>query len=307
MHELYKKHRPQTFKEMIGQNEAIKILLSKVNQQTIPHSILFTGPSGCGKTTLARILCSKLKCGKHDCTEINCADFRGIDMVREIRSRMGQAPISGETRVWIIDEAHKLSSDAQNAFLKILEDTPSHAYFMLATTDPQKLIKTIRTRCSEIAVKLLNRKSMLELVNSISKKEGVELSEEVIEAIIEKSEGSARKALVILDQIISVKDEEDQLNSIKSITLESQSVNIARALLNPKIKWPEMVKVLKQNEDEDPEQIRRMVLGYSRRVLLGNSNVAARAFLIIQSFRDNFFDCGGAGLAAACYEVITGS
>ena len=154
--ELYKKYRPKNFKRIVGQPTITEQLTSMTRSNQFPHSSLFSGPSGCGKTTLARIMRNKLDCGDQDFQEVNCADFRGIDMVRDIRNRMNLAPIGGECRVWLIDEAHQLSSQAQNAFLKILEDTPSHVYFMLATTDPQKLIPTIRTRCAEFKVSSLN-------------------------------------------------------------------------------------------------------------------------------------------------------
>src|SRR5690606_3369465 len=108
----------------------------------IPHAMLFTGPSGCGKTTLARILRVKLRCSDNDFQEINAADFRGIDSIRSMRQQVGAAPLGGDSRIWLIDEAHSMTADAQNAFLKLLEDTPRHVYFFLATTDPQKLKKT---------------------------------------------------------------------------------------------------------------------------------------------------------------------
>ena len=307
MTELYKKYRPKTFKSMIGQPQAVRILQNKLKNNKMPHSILLSGPSGCGKTTLARILRRKLKCGKHDFTELNCADFRGIEMVRDIRSHLYQAPIDGKCRIWLIDEAHKMTGDAQDAFLKMLEDTPSHAYFMLATTEPQKLKKTIKTRCTEIVVKSLNSKLMVELLSRICKSEKVEIPEKVLDEIIENSEGSARKALVLLDQVIELDNEEDMIESIKATTTEIQSIAIARALLDPRTEWKEMAKTLRETSDEDPERIRWMVLGYAKSVLLSGGKPSDRAYLMIDAFRDHFYDSKMAGVVAACYEVIVGS
>jgi len=202
--ELYKKYRPKDFEGVVGQTDALKSLQQMAKNKKIPHALLFTGPSGCGKTTLARIVRRELGCGKHDFSEVNCADFRGIDMVRDIRSRMMQAPISGSCRVWLIDEAHRLTGDAMDAFLKILEDTPDHVYFMLATTNPQKLLKTVRTRCTEISVKSLSNKDIVKLVTDVAKKEGKTLPKEVAKKIADKCEGSARQALVLLHQIIDL-------------------------------------------------------------------------------------------------------
>ena len=159
--ELYKKHRPKNLKRVFGQSVAIGTLKPLIEAKQVPHSLLLTGPSGCGKTTLARILVKELKCAKADFMEVNCADFRGIDTVRDIRTRMMQAPIGGDCRVWLIDEAHMLTSAAQTAFLKMLEDTPDHIYFFLATTHPQKLLKTIKTRCTEIKLKEMTAKYLI--------------------------------------------------------------------------------------------------------------------------------------------------
>lgn len=307
MKELYKKYRPKTFDKILGQKHIVKSLERWVERGTLPHTLLFSGPSGCGKTTLARILRRELGCGKHDFTEINCADFRGIDMVRNIRLRMHQAPISGECRIWLIDEAHKLSNDAQNAFLKMLEDTPKHVYFMLATTDPQRLLRTIRNRCSEIAVKPLTSKTTKKLVTSISKKEGMKIPPEVVDKIIENSEGSARKALVSLNQVIELDDEEEMLEAIQASVIEIQASEISKLLLRPRVSWLDVAKVLRVIGNNEAEQIRHMVLGYARAVILGGGKTAGRAFVIIEAFSDNFFDSKAAGLAAACYEVMVES
>jgi len=305
--ELYKKYRPAKFNEIIGQDNSVKVIQSKLKSKTLPHSLLFSGPSGCGKTTLARILRKKLGCSKHDFTELDCADFRGIEMVRNIRSHLYQAPIAGKCRIWLIDECHKMTGDAQNAFLKMLEDTPNHVYFMLATTDPQKLKNTIRTRCTEIVVRALNHKSMLKLLSYVCTTEEVNLPEEVTEKIIECSNGSARKGLVLLNQVIELENEEDMIEAIKATTAEVQAIAIARALLNPRTKWIDMTKILKETTEEEPEQIRWMILGYAKKVLLSGGKFSGRAYLIIDAFRDHFYDSKHAGLAASCYEIIVGA
>jgi DNA polymerase-3 subunit gamma/tau len=139
--ELYLKHRPSLFKQVIGQDDAVNVLQQLLKGDRFPHALLLSGPSGCGKTTLARICRDKLECTGADFQELNGADTRGIDTIREIRSHLNLRPMHGKCRIWYIDEAHKLSNDAQNALLKMLEDTPTTAYFMLATTEPNKLIK----------------------------------------------------------------------------------------------------------------------------------------------------------------------
>ena len=305
MSELYKDHRPKIFKNVIGQKAAVDSLNSLLFGDSFPSTLLFTGPSGCGKTTLARILQKKLDCGPRDFVEVNCADFRGIDMVRDIRGRMSLSPISGAKRIWLIDEAHQLTATAQDAFLKMLEDTPSHVHFFLATTDPQKLKKTIRTRSTEIAVKSLNSADLTELLYMVADKEGKELEEEVAERIVKHSDGSARKALVFLNQVIDLKKVQDQLNAINSSEIEKQGIELARALLDTRSNWKKVAAILK-SINEDPESLRWMVLGYASNVMLSAGKSTARAFLLVDAFQDNFYDSKRAGLVAACYRVVVG-
>lgn len=277
-----------------------------IDNNNVPHSILFTGPSGCGKTTIARILKSQLCCADFDFQEINCADFRGIDTIRDIRQRMNQAPMDGDCKIWLIDECHMLSTQAQNAFLKILEDTPKHVYFFLATTIPQKLLKTIKTRCTEIQLKEIKSKPLYKLIQYTAKKEKFPITEEVIETIIDHSEGSARKALVLLDQILNIEGEEEQIECIIASDSKTNAIEIARLLINPRTKWKDMGKILREI-DEDAESLRYMILAYMTAILTKGGKLAPRAFVIIESFRDNFYDSKKAGLVAACYEVITGT
>lgn len=302
MHELYKKHRPKRLKDVLGQSKVVTMLERYLKDNELPHSLLFSGPPGTGKTTIARILKKRLGCGDADFNEVNSADFRGIEKVREIRSRMTLATMGGKCRIWLLDEVHQLSSDAQHGLLKLLEDTPVHVYFMLATTNPEKLKRAIVSRCAEMKVRELDRKTMRSLIDSVLEKEHAQLSDEVIDKIIEVADGSARKALVILDQVYKMDDEEKQLNSVMDTDSQQQAIQLARALMNPRVKWPDIVPIL-QNIKEEPETVRRILLGYYRSVMMGNNiKMVPRAYLIIQAMRDHFYDCGAAGLAAACFE-----
>lgn len=302
--ELYKKYRPRNLGEMIGQNIAVRVLESAFEKDDLPHTILFTGPSGCGKTTFARIIRRRLKCSKHDYEE---AAPRKIEDVREIRRRINQAPLKSECRIWLVDECHKLTSDAQDEFLKMLEDTPSHVYFIFTTTIPEKLKATIRNRCTEIVVKLLHEQDLVSLIDRTCKSEKKKISEAVIEKIVDNSNGSPRKALVFLNKVINLKSKTQMLNAIITTTAERQAIEIARALINPKTKWHDMAKILRETEGEEAEQVRWLILSYVKKVILGGGKSTGRAYLIIDAFRDNFYDSKAAGLAAACYEVVEGT
>lgn len=303
-HELYKKYRPKRLGDVVGQTSAVTVLKGMFKTKRIPHTILFLGPSGCGKTTLARIVKDQLGCSDTDFHELNCAaDARGIDTVREIRSRMSLAGINGGARVWLLDEAQQLTADAQNALLKMTEDTPKHVYFMLATTNPDKIVQTLRTRSSKIKVELLTDKEMRTLLTRVTENERLKLSEDVIDKLVECAEGSARQGLVLLDQIVEVKGEDNQLEAIAGLKAKTEAIELARMLFNPRSQWNDVASLIKNITDE-PERIRHMVLGYSTSVLLGGGKLCGRAYEVINAFQDNFYDSKKAGLAAACFEVM---
>lgn len=305
MEELYKKYRPKDLDQIVGQDVAVRTLEAFIEQDSVPHFILFTGPSGCGKTTLARIVRRKLRCSRHDFIE---DAPRKIEDVRVIKRRIHQAPMKGKCRVWLIDECHKLTSDAQDEFLKILGETPNHVYFLFTTTDPQKLKDTIKNRRTEIIVKSLSDGSLSGLIDRVCKEEKMKIDKEVVDKIIENSEGSARKALVFLNTVIHLSSKKEQLNAIVTETAELQAFEITRALLyNKKTTWNEMARILKATEGEEPEQIRWLVLACCKTEMLKAGKFVGRAYVVIDAFRDNFYDSKHAGLAAACYEVIEGA
>lgn len=304
MKELYRKYRPKKFEDVIGQEDAVKTLTKKFEKHTVPHAILFHGPFGTGKTTLARIVAKELKCSNVDFVEKNTADYRGIDDVREIRAVMNQAPMDGDVKIWLLDEIHKATNDGQNAMLKLLEDPPDHVYFFLATTDPEKLLQGIKQRCLSIKLNPIKNPALLKILQNICKKESIKIDEEVLEKIVEYSGGSARDAIQILDKVYLLDDTKEQLTSITKASVRTASIEIARKLINTKTKWRDIAPILKELENEDPETIRWMILGYGKSVLLNKENT--RAYRMIQAFRDNFYDCKGAGIVASCWEVING-
>lgn len=305
-HELYKKYRPKTFKAFAG-NKAVKNQLAGwVRNKKVPHCILFQGGSGMGKTTLARILRTKLNCGDADLREINAAGkARGIDEVKKIESQISMAPISGDCRFYIIDEAHKMTNDAQNAILKMLEDTPKHVYFVLCTTEPNKLLKTIKTRSTIVTVSPLTQTECEALLVKICKREKLEVEEEVVEAIAKASDGSSRKALVLLNQVADM-DPEQRLDAIVNTDETKHAIDLCRLLMNTRTKWPAVAKLIKSIEGLEAESFRWMMLSYANNVILGGGKNAARAFVILDQFSSNYYDTKKSGLLADCWEVIHG-
>lgn len=301
---LYQKHRPKTLQGIYGNKALVNSLSNILYEKNKPHVFLLHGPTGCGKTTIGRIIANELGCTGSDFNEIDSADFRGIDTIRSIRSNMHFKPLESDCRVWLFDECHKLSNDAQNALLKALEDTPNHVYFVLCTTDPQKLIQTIRGRCSQYQVTPLDEKNMFRLLKIVAKKEGKILNKNIIDAIVDSSNGYPRNALQTLNQVLSTDNENEQLIiAQQSNELKIESIELCRALIK-KEPWKKITIILKDLRGEDAEKIRRQVLGYCESVLLNGQN--DQAAKIIESFFDPLYDIGFSGLVFACYCVIFG-
>ena len=311
MKEFYRKYRPKTLKGIVGQSGAIASLTSLIENNSIPHFLLLSGPSGCGKTTVARILKDILKCDDADFVERNTADFKGVDTVREVRRHLNLLPIAGPCRIHLIDEAHKLTPDAQEAFLKMLEDTPDHAYFIFATTDPEKLKKAIHTRATEIVFVEVPVSGLMKVIIRVCNKENIQLKEDVVEAIAEAAEGSPRKALVILQQVCKLSSLTEQLDAIKATTFNKDAaIELARELMSPKPVWNKVCKILRDIQDQDPEGIRYLILGYANSMLIGKrgspakGRMAANCYKILEIFGDNFYSSKTYGLTAACYEAV---
>ena len=298
---LHTRYRPINFEQFLG-NETVKDSLESVisNEKIRPHAFLFTGPSGCGKTTLARILKTELGCSDRDFIEMNTANTRGIDSIRDIISNCSYAPFEGKVKIYLFDEAAKLTNEAQNALLKILEDTPNHVYFILSTTDPEKLLKTIKTRCTTFQLKSLQRRKIIKLLRTVCEKEDVDISVDIFKEIARVSDGSPRQALVVLGQVIGVKSKEEIIKIIEEGSVnESQIIDLCRLLLErKKDKWREMAGLLKGLESE-PETVRYAVLGYLNSVLLNRGDDIVVE--MIELFSESFIYCGKAGLTSACY------
>jgi DNA polymerase-3 subunit gamma/tau len=298
---LYHKYRPKELSEMYGNESVLATIKADFAKEDKPRAVLLSGPTGCGKTTIGRIIANMLGCKETDFRELDIGDLRGIDNVRDIRRQSQYRPVHGSCIVWLMDECQKMTSDAQAALLKSLEDTPKHVYYILATTDPQKLLATVRGRCAQYQVTQLKDSDLYKLLRNVARKEEVTIEKEIYDQIILDSQGHPRNALQILDQVISVEPEQRLAVAKKTAEVTNQIVDLCRALLS-KQSWKKVALVLKGLKDEDPEQIRRAVFNYAGAVLLNGENDQA-AILMDEMFEPTY-NSGWHSITWACYKII---
>ena len=309
MKELVRKYRPKTLDEVVGQDAAIALLKGKIANGGLPHAILFAGNAGVGKTTLARIIARKyLGCSPpFSLQELNIADLTSIDTVRRIVTEMDQQTLAGhDNKVWILDEMQQMGKPGQQALLKPLEEPPSDAYFLLCTTDPDKLIKPIRSRCTKVRLVPIQREALLRLLKKVVKKERIKIKDDVLDRIVDQSEGSARDALTYLDAIRNIKDEDEQTAALASITESAEAIELARLLMRPETKWADLKPTLKKLEGEEVEQIRKTVLGYAA-AICRNGGLQHRAATVYEYFCEPMIQSGKepqSHLTFACLGVI---
>lgn len=200
---LYRKYRPKTFAEVLGQEEAISVLERSIEAKNISHAYLFSGGRGTGKTTVARIFAAAIGCKPADLYEMDGASNRGIDDVRALREAVSTIPFASPYKVYIIDEAHMLTKEAWNALLKTLEEPPAHVVFILATTDREKILDTIISRCQSFVFRQPNFEELKKFTIEVAKKEKVKLDGPSAEIIAMFGDGSYRDALSVLEKVLA--------------------------------------------------------------------------------------------------------
>ena len=252
---LYRTYRPQTFDEVAGQKQIIQTLKNAIKDNKIAHAYLFTGPRGTGKTTMAKLLAKSLNCESSsnrpcdecaackaisegsfaDVIEIDAASNNGVDEVRSLIDKVKYAPIEGKYKVYIIDEVHMMSQGAFNALLKTLEEPPAHVIFVLATTEPHKVLPTILSRCQRFDFGRISNNDIKERISTVLDSENVRYDDEVVELVSELCDGGMRDALSILDQTIAYAGDiitAEDVRSIYGIVSNEEKIEFINYIIN---------------------------------------------------------------------------
>lgn len=292
---LHTKHRPNNLSEIIGQDQAVKSL-KQVVAGGRAHSFIFSGPSGTGKTTLARIL-ADLFAGK-EATVANRIAFPASeksgkdDVKRVIESTRYRALGKSQTKTVIVDEAHRLSGAAWDAFLEPVEEPQEHVYWIFCTTEPGKIPKAIQTRCLKYDLKPVPEELIFELLLKVVEAESLEISDEILEAIAENSGGSPRQALVYLEACLYCESANDARQIMRAAGQSKEIIDLARWLVAGRaLNWAEAVKYVKSLDGNiEAESARLVIMAYLTSTLMGTKDDKRAKYLlsIMEAFSKSY-------------------
>lgn len=279
--DLHVAYRPRDFKEMVGQGHIIKSMQKLEADDNWPHAVLLTGHSGSGKTTSARIIAAKVGAKDQGIIEIDAATNNGIDAMRALQQGLqykgfGKSPI----KYVIIDECHALSNAAWQSLLKIIEEPPAHVYFAFCTTEPQKVPKTIKTRCLDYNFKPIKVDDLCDLIEDVADAEKIKLPDGAVSLIARAADGSPRSALTGLAKCAGCKTRTDVSECLEQVGENSEIIDLCRELVANKLTWKKFIATWQKLDSPNPESVRLMVINYIAKVLAGTQGEDKAGYLL---------------------------
>jgi len=290
---LYRRHRPGSFDEVVGQQHVVRTLRNAVEQGKVHHAYLFVGSRGTGKTSMAKILARSLNCERGgptvtpcgecescvtiasgtsiDVIEMDAASNRSVDDVRDLRERVAYAPAGGRWKVYILDEAHMLTKEAWNAFLKTLEEPPPNTVFVLATTESHKVMATIADRCQRFDFQRPSLEQISEVLTRVAAAEGIEVEDGATAMVARSASGSFRDALGTLDQLVAFGGEQVKLEAVLEVLGAADAELLFEAVDAILVEDPKAVLLGVERmarSGRDPSQFARDLLGHLRHLLV---------------------------------------
>jgi DNA polymerase-3 subunit gamma/tau len=269
---LYRAYRPQSFKDVVGQDQVVRPLKEQIEKKTVGHAYLFAGSRGLGKTSIARIFARELGTEGSDLYEIDAASNNSVEDIRALSENVYTLPFSSPYKVYILDEAHMLSKSAWNAFLKTLEEPPAHAIFILATTELDRVPETVQSRCQVYEFRKPSREGLSKHVADVAKKEGYKIDPSVSDLVALLAEGSYRDALSVLEKVLaSSKDKtitREEAEAATGAPRLSLIENLVRALHEGNAEQALTAIRAAVDADVDIQLYLTLLLEYLRNVLL---------------------------------------